>query len=441
MKKLFTLFLFFAVSASGQNSFLYGLYIGYDPGTQSGYCGIAEYNESAGDWTIDNAWSDSDIHAFGDHTLDPVNLRWYQVYGDSLNMYLLMVDLVTGDTLKHLFKVDSVGPGTPGSVTIGGNINGTFYNCDDNCVYFTHYNAPYEDSMHLAKVNVNDFTVTELKKFYIGDYAIDNQVSPTDQNMYLLYYDYWAGTSKVFTYAIQSNTLTVADVSLANFNVGELLLTYNPGNGKLYGIDYDLSSFQYPDYLATLTGVSLDPVTGQLDFLTPGYSGNVIGSNMTLHSSSAGDNVYFIAQNSNPSYYEVLGAFNLQSNTISFDTVSYTNAPYSNPVPFGIDGFNFAKGCSIPSVLSETTNKEDCSITLVPDADGKHLSIQSGCDLTMYHNLRLQVVDLLGRKVFDRPLADYESVVPLNLQPDEVYIYGLFDGAQRISAGKLVPIQ
>ena len=41
-----------------------------------------------------------------------------------------------------LFQVDSVGDGTPGTVTIGGNIQGTFYNCADDEIYFCHYLAP-----------------------------------------------------------------------------------------------------------------------------------------------------------------------------------------------------------------------------------------------------------------------------------------------------------
>lgn len=442
MKKILTvLLLLISSSVFGQSNFLYCLYIGYDPNAGKSYPGNAVYDASTTDWTITNAWSDSDIHAFGDHTIDPVNNRWYQVYGDSLNMYLLMIDMITGDTLKQLFTVDSVGSGEVGSVTIGGNINGTFYNCLDNCVYFMHYKAPYEDSAHLAKVNVNDYTVTEIASFPISYYAIDNSAYPFSQVMYMVYYDYFGGTSYVLSYLLQSNILSSVPVSLPNFNAGELQLTYNYNDGKLYGIDYDLDSFAYNNYLATVKGVRLDPITGELTFLTPGYYANIIGSNVSFYSLSSGDKVYFIAQNSNPSYYEVLGTFDLALNIITFDTVAYTNSPYGSPTPFGSDVFNLSKGCPIATAIDNPSETGECNFDLLPNPGFGEIFIQSTCDLSQYPALHLQVFDILGRKVFDGPIHDSDAGIRMKLTAGAAYVYHLLDGNQSLRSGKFLVLQ
>jgi len=440
MKKLFFAVIFISSYGYSQNNFLYGIYLGYDPYAQRGLAGNSVYDANTAEWTIINVWSDSDIHAFGDHTLDPENMRWYQVYGDSLNMYLLMIDMVTGDTLQHLFTVDSVGDGTAGTVTIGGNINGTFYNCTDDCVYFTHYKAPYEDSVHLAKVNVNDYTVTEVAAFHISYYAIDNMVFTSNQEVYMLYYDYYANISKVLTYSLQSNLLSSADFSVPGFNANELLLTFNNTDGKLYGIQYDLDSFAYNYYLGTLRGVRLDPVSGQLDFLTPDYYANIIGSNTSLHSLSSGDKVYFEVQLSNPSYYESLGIFDINTGTIAFDTITYTNALFGTPTPFGIDLFNLSKGCYVATEVSNPADA-DCNFSLAPDVSSDRLMIHADCDLSAYQSLKLQVFDILGRKVFDGAIHESDGAVKMKLASSVVYVYRLLDGTHLIHSGKFVAVQ
>jgi hypothetical protein len=441
MKKILPALLFISSSVFGQSNFLYNLYIGYDPYANKSYSGNAVYNASTTDWTITNAWSDSDIHAFGDHTIDPVNKRWYQVYGDSLNMYLLMIDMITGDTLKQVFIVDSVGSGAVGTVTIGGNINGTFYNCLDNCVYFMHYKAPFEDSTHLAKVNVSNYEVTEIATFPISYYSIDNSAYPFNQTMYMLYYDYYGGISNVLSYLLQSNSLSSVPISLPNFNAGELELTYGYNDGKLYGIDYDLDSFSYNNYLGTVKGVQLDPLTGQLTFLTPGYYANIIGSNVSFYSSSSGDKVYFIAQNSNPSYYEVLGTFDLALNTISFDTVAYTNSPYGSPTPFGSDLFNLSKGCPLATEVDNPAETGECNFDLLPDPGSGEILIQSTCDLSQYHALHLRVFDILGRKVLDDAIHGSDVGIKMKFTAGAAYVYHLLDGNQSLHSGKFLIAQ
>ena len=72
-----------------------------------------------------------------------IRTRDFEAARDTLRREVQVMDnnraLFEPSTLVEQTQVDSVGDGTPGTVTIGGNIQGTFYNCADDEIYFCHY--------------------------------------------------------------------------------------------------------------------------------------------------------------------------------------------------------------------------------------------------------------------------------------------------------------
>lgn len=395
--------------------------------------GLVEYNTGSNLISVWNQFS-KQYNAFGDHTIDPVHKRYLQVIGDSINMYLKDIDLVSGTVNGDLFTVDSVGSGQTGSVTIGGNINGTFYNCADGQVYFIHYKAPWEDSAHLAKVDLLSYEVTELATFPIAWWSMDNVVSVNHQKIYLGNFDYISQVSQIITYDITDNTFSVVNLSQTGFSFGQLLLTYNPNDGMLYGVDYDLDSVIYNNYLADLRIVKVNPETGLFTYLTDDFLANLIGANLVLDPSSK--RLYFIMMQSNPGY-PAMGMYDLVENTVSVFPLDNLNTSSFSANTFGVDLYALSKDCNVPTLVDEG-EEQDCASLLHLVVTTDNLIVQPQCSLQQFPGLRLQIFDLLGRSILDMPVTDAALPLPQAFRHAGPYIYRFTNGLQLIKSGKMV---
>src|SRR6476659_7744039 len=84
---------------------VFGLYLGNDAALNSN-TGVSSVDGTTGDVNYIHAFLNTDIHAFGDHAADSYNKQFYQVTGDSVNMYLMNFDMSTGELTNILFTVD-----------------------------------------------------------------------------------------------------------------------------------------------------------------------------------------------------------------------------------------------------------------------------------------------------------------------------------------------
>lgn len=421
-------------SAAQTEGFLYGFSIFSQNVQPYVYKGLAEFNTATNELA---AWSQfsEEYYAFGDHAIDPVHGRYLQVIGDSLNMYLKDIDFETGEVYGELFTVDSVGGGQPGSVTIGGNINGTFYNCDDGQVYFFHYKAPFEDSTHLARVDPVSYEVTELATFPISWWSFDNVVSSNHQKIYLGYYNYFASSSEVITYDIIADTITSVTLSQPGFNIGQLSLTYNVVDGNLYGVDYDLDSFVYNNYLADLRIVKVDPQTGAFEYLTPDFNANLIGGNMVLYPPTG--KLYFILQQSNPGYAE-MGEYDLVSDTVTIHPMDNLNSPVFSATTLGADLYSVSKDCGIPTAVAGANPVVHCEPKLVQTLSAGMLQVETSCGTGSYSSLQLDIIDLLGRMVFSEHINPQGMVAAGVLHANAPYVYRFRDGSKVLGSGKII---
>lgn len=414
--------------------FLYGFSIYSQNVPPYNYKGLAEYNTFTNELETWSQFSE-DYYAFGDHAIDPVHGRYLQVIGDSLNMYLKDIDFTTGEVLGELFTVDSVGGGQPGSVTIGGNINGTFYNCVDGQIYFFHYMAPYEDSTHLAKVDPLSYEVTELAAFPISWWSIDNVVSTNHQKIYLTYYNYFASESEIITYDISTNTVTSATLSQPGFNISQLSLTYNVIDGNLYGVDYDLDSFVYNNFLADLRIVKVDPETGEFTYLTTDFNANLIAGNIVFYPTTA--KLYFIIQQSNPGYPEMC-VYDVNSGIVTIHPMDNLNSPVFSATMLAIDVYSLSKDCGIPTGIIAEANETDCEMDLMPTLTGGLLQVDAACGFEGLHDLRLDIIDLLGRTLLSAKLTGQTIDVAGVLSSNAPYLYRFRDGSTVLKSGKVI---
>ncbi len=414
--------------------FLYGFSIYSQSVPPYNYKGLAEYNTFTNELATWSQFSEN-YSAFGDHAIDPVHGRYLQVIGDSVNMYLKDIDFETGEVLGELFTVDSVGSGQPGSVTIGGNINGTFYNCADGQVYFFHYKAPYEDSTHLAKVDPLSYEVTELASFPRSVWSFDNVVSNNQQKIYLGYYNYFASNSKIITYDINANATSSVTLAQPGFNIQQLSLTYNVNDGNLYGVDYDLDSFVNNNFLADLRVVKVDPETGAFNYLTPDFLGNLIGGNMVFYPPT--NKLYFILQESNPGY-PVMGVYDIVANTTNIYPMDNLNMPGFSATTLGIDLYAISKDCTIPTGNTAPLTAEACETLLMPTLSSGMLSLNSSCAFSNFDHLYIDVIDLLGRTLVSEQMNGNTINVSGVVQSNAPYLYRFRNNDQVIKSGKII---
>lgn len=432
MKKyILPFFLSFPLFLHAQSG-VFGLYLGNDAALNSN-TGVASVDGTTGDVNYIHAFLNTDIHAFGDHAADSYNKQFYQVTGDSVNMYLMNFDMSTGELTNILFVVDSVGDGTPGTVTIGGNIGGVFYNCGDGMVYFFHYKAPWEAYVHFARVNPFSAIVTELDSFPLGIQPIDNDPVPTHQVAYWFEYNSAYIFDHIRVYDLINLTSSTVNLSSPIPVSDNWQVTYNPIDGLLYGLAVDLDSFGVNNYLADLRFIRVDPVSGQVDNLTADFYGNYIGSNISLDFNL--DQVNALIQSSNPGYPQVCN-FDVVSNSYQIHNPSYNNFGTILPTLLGLDGASTTKGCT--TVTGNDAPEKDCDDPIFAALDGSAAFINLGCHWKEFKGMHLQLFDLWGRQLSDSRISGSTMHIDQQNLSSAVYFYCITNGSQLKSSGKLM---
>src|SRR4030095_3242900 len=113
MKNFLLVLLALPFFSNAQTGYLYGLYLGTSTALNSN-TGVATIQPGVAVVSYLSAFPNTKIYEFCDHVVYALHHRFFQVTGDSVNMYLLNFDLDQGSLTNILFKVDSVGDGTPG---------------------------------------------------------------------------------------------------------------------------------------------------------------------------------------------------------------------------------------------------------------------------------------------------------------------------------------
>lgn len=439
MKKLFLIIFVFPLlcrAQSGGN--LYGFYIGTDAPIHS-LVGLSNVDAQNSQFSLVAPFVNTDHYAFGDHTIDPIHGHYFQVTGDSLNMYLLNFDINTGDLTNILFTVDSVGPGTSGTVTIGGNIQGTFYNCADKDVYFFHFKAPFENYLHLAKVNPNNGFVTELDSFPLGINVIDNLVIPTNQIAYWLNYNTTTfAYDQLVSYDLNnlSSTTTILSTPVPASSFWNL--TYDPNDGMLYGLQEDLDSFSVNSYLADLRFIKVDPVTGDVTNLTTDFFANIIGANVCFDYTLNQLNV--LIQTENPGYPR-LCVFDVLAGTYTINYLTSINfGTILGPSLIGLDNYLASKGCEVAT--GDENIEVNChdEIYTGPNQNGQTV-MSLGCNTDKLLGEELSIYDVWGRKLFSKKIEGSEISLTLNGNSPGVYFYRITDKNRSGTTGKIVLIK
>jgi hypothetical protein len=414
-EKLLLALLFVPVYAMSQGTVqLYGLYLGTNSSLNSNV-GVCTINPATAQASYLNAFPNTDIHAFGDHTVDALHHQFFQVTGDSVNMYLMNFNITTGALSNILYTVDSVGNGAPGTVTIGGNIQGTFYNCADDMVYFFHFKAPWEPYMHFAKVNHYTGDVTELDSFQLGINVIDNLTVPTHQVAYWLQYNYSsASMNQLVSYDLVNLQADTVILSTPVIPTGFWVLTFNPLDGMLYGLQEDLDSFSVNNYLADLRFIKVDPLTGVVEDLTTDFLGNIIASNLAMDFSANKLNV--VIQTQNPGYPQLCN-YDLNTGFSLIQNISYTNFGVIQPSLIGTDAFLVSKDCAVPT--GEEALMAECFEGIRQLFGAADATIDLGCYWKDYLGMDLMLFDALGRKISTQHIDDHLAVINAGHQPPE----------------------
>lgn len=437
MIRLLLLFLVPQIAFSQNPGDLYGLYLGTSNVLNSNV-GVATVDPQTAAVSYLTAFPNTKIYAFGDHAVDPIHHSFFQVTGDSVNMYLLDFDIDDGSMNDILFQVDSVGDGTPGTVTIGGNIQGTFYNCADDEIYFCHYLAPWEPYMHFAKVSRSTGTVTELDSFVLGTQPIDNLVIPAHQVAYFMEYNSITFLyDKLLAVDLENNTVSEIALSTAVPSSSFWVLTYNPLDGSLYGLQEDLDSFSVNNYLADLRYIKVDPETGVVTDLTDDFLGNIIASNLAIDFQA--NQLSVVIQTENPGYPQV-ATYDITNGTSVINNLSYTDfGNISYPSLIGIDGYLIPKDCSQATAVDNIVSPCDDPITLISGSDAT--SINLGCHAAQFAGMHLQVFDQLGRLISDQIINGEMIDVVTSKLSGQFYFYSVTDHGRRMASGALPVIK
>ncbi len=276
-----------------------------------------------GNLEVINKWSNQNIHAFGSHTLDPKNKMYYQVSTDPWDMFILKIDLNTGIIVDTIFTQDSIGMGDTTVNWISGEINGLFYNCADESVYF-FYNTPNKQvdnssvqGTRLAKANGVTGEVSLVKIFPPFLYADQQRCDKTHQKIFLYSYH-------------QSNQLTVYDLQTKKIYSRELSkeketemfsLLMNTGDDQLYGYESDYSFFTNPKFMAKSRMVKVNPTNGEVTYLSDFFDFNGMGT-MSLDPSN--NTLYFLGSRTNPGS---IGLFSFDITTRKLISYSSSNLP------------------------------------------------------------------------------------------------------------------
>jgi hypothetical protein len=393
-KTLLLLLALLPIFACAQTGNLYALYLGTST-TYNSNVGVATVNPETAVVSYVNAFQNTHIWGYGDHTVDPVHHEWFQVFGDSVNMYLSRYNIDEGTFTSILFQVDSVGNGDPGTVTIGGEIGGTFYNCADDAVYFFYFKAPWEPYVKFTKVGRTTGDVTVLDSFPLGIQPIDNLVTPTHQFAYWLAYNNVTYLyDSLVTYDLVNLTHSAMPLSQPVAVSDFWELTFNPLDGMLYGMQEDLDSFSVNNYLADLRYKKVDPTTAEVTDLTDDFLGNIIYANLAMD--FQGNKLNAAIQTQNPGYPQI-ASYHIDNGNSDINNISYTNFGNILPTLLGLDTYLKPKDCPVTTGEMELT---DCNDPISTVFDNGNSALYLGCHFDEYNGMHLQVFDLMGKKNF-----------------------------------------
>ncbi len=294
---LFILFFFVVSFLKAQTGFdLYGVY--FAPKT-----GFAKIDPSSGNLTILNEWSRQNIHAFGACTLDPKNKMYYQVVTDSLNMYLIKINLNTGVIVDTVFRQDSLGSGDGNTIWMSDEINDIFYNCKDDNIYFFYHkknkdvDSSSELGTRLAKMDAMTGQVrliTILPGWWSG---VQQYLDNTHQKIYS--YNSISFDNSINVYDIQTGERSSIKLS-RTYNYSHYInMLLNPSDNQLYGFEMDYSFFTSPKFIAKAKMIKINPNDGLVSDLSALFDFN---GRSSLYFEPTNTKLYFIGDTSNPSY-------------------------------------------------------------------------------------------------------------------------------------------
>jgi len=434
MKKILTLLIAIPLFCNAQlTQDLYGLYLGDDNSVNSDL-GVGLIDPETAQVTYQASFVDANIHALGDHAVDPIHHCWFEVWGDSINMYLSNYNMDNGNLNNILFTADSVGNGQSGTVTIGGEIGGTFYNCRDDAVYFFHFKAPWEAYVHFAKADRTTGAITELDSFPLGIQPIDNFVVPSHQIAYWLAYDpvamqYDSLVSYDLASLTHSSILMSEGVPTSDF----WELTYNPADGLLYGLQEDLDSFSYNNYLADLRYIKIDPETGIETDLTTDFLGNILYPNVTLDFNT--DKINVAIQTQNPGYPQI-ASYDILGGTSVINNVSYTGfGNILGPSLLGIDPNVSPKDC--PTATGEEAIS-DCNDPIATVIGNQNPALHFGCHWKDYLGMQLIIYDEWGRRISNQTITGQFAEINMRDAASQMYFYSIVDKGEMKASGKLM---
>jgi hypothetical protein len=301
MKKILTLFLllfFIGPFLKAQTNFdLYGVCLMSD--TPAGGVAFTKINPNSGNLTVQSKWSKT-IHTFGVHTLDPKNKMYYQVTTDPWNMFILKIDMNTGIIADTVFTLDSLGTGDSTVNWISGDINGLFYNCVDECVYFLYSkkNNQVDNSStvgtRLAKVDPITGKASLVTILPPDLYGGEQRCAKNQQKIFL--HSYYTN-NELIVYDLQTKQLSSIVLS-KNYNSSQYVdLIMNTSDNQLYGYETDNSTFTSPKFMSTSQMIKVNPVNGLVTGLSIPFALNVSG---TLSFEPTNNKLYFMGLTSNP---------------------------------------------------------------------------------------------------------------------------------------------
>lgn len=294
-----------------------GLYEAHTPPDKSTY-GIADINQTNGSAiSLDTLVGHLTSYPISTTAFDPYHNLIFMITGDSINTYLISIDIPTGQ-LSTRYQVDSSGDGTPGEVS--SLLYGLFFNYVDSNTYFLHLKTRSDTAWHLAKINPATNEVTDIitlpRVVSVGTPYLDCQ----HQKIFFIQYNPSAMPLSIVTYDLESNSFySVPLEGVTNANVG-YCFALNPNDNLLYGYEQDPSYWSAPTYLMGLRMVRVDPVTGNIAYLTPVSHLNVPGEEIVIDPVS--NKIYFFAVTTNPGKDD-LYCFDITSQTLTSLPVGY----------------------------------------------------------------------------------------------------------------------
>jgi len=305
---------FFARAQSGFD--LYGL-CWRDQTPTSMDIAFAKIDSGNGNLTLLSTWKQKSIRALGHNAADPKNRMFYQVTTDSLNLYILKIDMNTGIIMDTVFRQDSLGTGESGIAWITDEVRGLFYNCFDDHIYFSYLipTKPLDSSQvpgtRLAKIDgvTGKASLVTILPVYtsVGQQYFDM----SHQQVFMTGYQ---NSNILYVYDLPTGKLSSVTLSKKYSIDTHLNLVLNPDDNQLYGMEFYYSYFTSPNYIAKARIVKIDPLSGKVTDLSSLFDCNDQGKVIL---DPGNRKLYFMGARSNP-FAVTFGVFDLNTKMISF---------------------------------------------------------------------------------------------------------------------------